>query len=205
MLKTNQYSNTIPPIPNICEIFSNCNSYCFANNAKCFPSLASHQEGSLEGIRTTVLKPLIGALVHDVSSLVEEIEDPLNNLSLLIKNNTNSKDLVAWRPTGIPEQDIIDHDVKVLKSQKKILEEAITSSRNKRIKLFERVKSGRAKCAENQEKISKFANILNETIDTCSSIPTESIEHHIVENLFFEDLDQNTSFDVSQPKRMKAS
>ena len=87
------------------------NSFVFS---RCFPSLAKKNKAVLNELRENIIFAIRGTVLPDLCEVVDEdVKDSLNKLNQLIKQDTNPKNIVAWRPTGNPEEDAKSHDAKV--------------------------------------------------------------------------------------------
>ncbi|XP_054843287.1 polyamine-modulated factor 1 isoform X2 [Eublepharis macularius] len=102
-------------------------------------------------------------IYHLQTSFREEISDlkKEGNLEALFRNldtlveEAKQKETPAWRPSGIPEQDVRSAVVPYLLKQRKILQKTLKEKEEGNAKLAEVVLAGRKKIADLQEKIRK--------------------------------------------------
>lgn len=139
--------------------------------AACFPSLAFDNKDFIETIRVNIVEVVQKALVEDFDTIIdEEVVKSLEEFSTAIKNGSGPKGIVAWRPSGDPELDMLAHDAKVLRYEKQHILESLKHAKLASSRAQEAVERGYKKCHENQMEIQKNLSVINELLETSQAI-----------------------------------
>ncbi|KAF2355688.1 hypothetical protein FHG87_013557 [Trinorchestia longiramus] len=125
--------------------------------SKYFPSLASKHEVLLQTVISSIAEALKLDLYKGLSELVEsEMRSPLQELSNMVTSSCSTEGSTqAWRPSGVPLQDVATHDLKMLRYEHDRLKDGLASEHQTTLQLQEQVLSLRYKIQDQNREIKR--------------------------------------------------
>ncbi|XP_074530646.1 polyamine-modulated factor 1 [Halichoeres trimaculatus] len=126
----------------------------FKRFASTFRPLYQKNPQRMESIHKQFIEELQGAIKEDISRLIEEgrLELKLNELDELEKTAKNNPD-PAWRPSGIPEQDLCSFLVPYYQKQEAYMRLELKKIQAENAALAQKVQAGRESIAQTDNHI----------------------------------------------------
>uniref|UniRef100_A0A670JUA2 Polyamine modulated factor 1 n=1 Tax=Podarcis muralis TaxID=64176 RepID=A0A670JUA2_PODMU len=145
----------------MCRVFKmlmafSFSTYSYHRFAKCYSRLYKVQPELTKCVYNQFIAHLQTSFREEIQDLKEE-----GNLSVLFKSldelaeEAKKRSTPAWRPSGIPEEDIHSAVVPYLLKQRRFLQKAIKEKEEANSRLAEAVLAGRKRIADLQEEIRK--------------------------------------------------
>lgn len=137
--------------------------------ANCFTAMREKNPAEFRNITEQLMEHLQNNIEKEIDLMIkqEDLVHFFNELDHIVAASNKEDSQPAWRPSGDPEKDVIDHVMQVKLAYKEQLKHILQQVESENEKLKEEVLPKRDKLLESERRINEKTNSLREAAEYC--------------------------------------
>nr|XP_058959161.1 polyamine-modulated factor 1-like [Pocillopora verrucosa] len=137
--------------------------------ANCFSAMRDRNPAEFKSITEQLMEHLQNNIEKEIDLMIkqEDLVHFFNELDRIVAASNTEDSQPAWRPSGNPDKDVIDHVMQVKLAYKEQLKHILQQVENENEKLKDEVLPKREKLLESERRINEKTNDFGEAADYC--------------------------------------